>query len=324
MPVAGPEPADGLPFGGQPGLPEEVLAVADGDRSDVRAEPDGPAVGGGGLGPLPREPGVRADPGCAGQIGEPVAEVPGEVVDVADLDGLDVGQPAAGHQVGEELGVVGVVALDHAFLDPDPGVQPLVLGVEPGLLEAEDPEGAHGERGPPVVPVPGAAGERPGGEQGGSGEGHHRPAPPPAVRAGVHASSRTGRACGECGRGASGSVLETLPQAGGVSRTRRAAAAGASGGALRRVGVRGGSGGGTTPRARPAFADRALGSIRVSNGTRTRDILDHNQVLYQLSYTHHVRRLFPCFPPAEKKCTGSGGVLAPGFRRTGSELRHYP
>lgn len=28
--------------------------------------------------------------------------------------------------------------------------------------------------------------------------------------------------------------------------------------------------------------------IRVSNGTRTRDILDHNQVLYHLSYTHHV------------------------------------
>jgi hypothetical protein len=26
---------------------------------------------------------------------------------------------------------------------------------------------------------------------------------------------------------------------------------------------------------------------RVSDGTRTRDILDHNQVLYQLSYTHH-------------------------------------
>jgi hypothetical protein len=25
----------------------------------------------------------------------------------------------------------------------------------------------------------------------------------------------------------------------------------------------------------------------VSDGTRTRDILDHNQVLYQLSYTHH-------------------------------------
>ncbi len=25
----------------------------------------------------------------------------------------------------------------------------------------------------------------------------------------------------------------------------------------------------------------------MSNGTRTRDILDHNQTLYQLSYTHH-------------------------------------
>lgn len=61
----------------------------------------------------------------------------------------------------------------------------------------------------------------------------------------------------------------------------------------------------------------------MSNGTRTRDILDHNQVLYQLSYTHHVRRLFPCFPPAEKKSTGSLGVLAPSFRLAGSELRHY-
>lgn len=28
-------------------------------------------------------------------------------------------------------------------------------------------------------------------------------------------------------------------------------------------------------------------AMRVSNGIRTRDILDHNQVLYQLSYTHH-------------------------------------
>jgi hypothetical protein len=27
----------------------------------------------------------------------------------------------------------------------------------------------------------------------------------------------------------------------------------------------------------------------VSDGTRTRDILDHNQGLYQLSYTHHWR-----------------------------------
>ena len=29
------------------------------------------------------------------------------------------------------------------------------------------------------------------------------------------------------------------------------------------------------------------GLVGVSNGIRTRDILDHNQVLYQLSYTHH-------------------------------------
>ncbi len=34
---------------------------------------------------------------------------------------------------------------------------------------------------------------------------------------------------------------------------------------------------------------------RVSDGTRTRGHLDHNQVLYQLSYTHHDRfgRRFP-------------------------------
>jgi hypothetical protein len=28
-------------------------------------------------------------------------------------------------------------------------------------------------------------------------------------------------------------------------------------------------------------------SLRVSDGTRTRDRLDHNQELYQLSYAHH-------------------------------------
>jgi hypothetical protein len=31
----------------------------------------------------------------------------------------------------------------------------------------------------------------------------------------------------------------------------------------------------------------AVGSRRVSDGTRTRDRLDHNQELYQLSYAHH-------------------------------------
>lgn len=35
---------------------------------------------------------------------------------------------------------------------------------------------------------------------------------------------------------------------------------------------------------------RVTGRLRrVSDGTRTRDILDHNQVLYHLSYTHHDR-----------------------------------
>ena len=27
--------------------------------------------------------------------------------------------------------------------------------------------------------------------------------------------------------------------------------------------------------------------IGVADGTRTRDVLDHNQVLYQLNYSHH-------------------------------------
>lgn len=55
--------------------------------------------------------------------------------------------------------------------------------------------------------------------------------------------------------------------------------------------------------------------FRVSDGTRTRGILDHNQVLYQLSYTHHDRRFVRRFHrPAEKKCTGSEGVPAHAFR----------
>ena len=32
------------------------------------------------------------------------------------------------------------------------------------------------------------------------------------------------------------------------------------------------------------------GVLRVSDGTRTRDRLDHNQELYQLSYAHQVRQ----------------------------------
>jgi hypothetical protein len=33
--------------------------------------------------------------------------------------------------------------------------------------------------------------------------------------------------------------------------------------------------------------DDDVDALWVSDGTRTRDVLDHNQVLYQLSYTHH-------------------------------------
>ena len=30
-----------------------------------------------------------------------------------------------------------------------------------------------------------------------------------------------------------------------------------------------------------------VGAVGVADGTRTRDVLDHNQVLYQLNYSHH-------------------------------------
>ena len=39
----------------------------------------------------------------------------------------------------------------------------------------------------------------------------------------------------------------------------------------------------------------------MSDGTRTRDFLDHNQVLYQLSYTHH-------------RAAGRSRRRAPGYR----------
>ena len=40
---------------------------------------------------------------------------------------------------------------------------------------------------------------------------------------------------------------------------------------------------------RRSFPDSVVPIVApgVSDGARTRDILDHNQVLYQLSYTHH-------------------------------------
>ena len=36
---------------------------------------------------------------------------------------------------------------------------------------------------------------------------------------------------------------------------------------------------------------RATSTLGVADGTRTRDRLDHNQELYQLSYSHRVHRL---------------------------------
>ena len=46
--------------------------------------------------------------------------------------------------------------------------------------------------------------------------------------------------------------------------------------------------------------------MRVSDGTRTRDRLDHNQVLYQLSYTHHAYRTPDCswgVPCSDDECS---------------------
>jgi hypothetical protein len=56
----------------------------------------------------------------------------------------------------------------------------------------------------------------------------------------------------------------------------------------------------------------------VSDGTRTRDVLDHNQVLYQLSYTHHAtgaprlrRRVYPAVgAPRAGQPSGTGMYLA--------------
>ena len=44
----------------------------------------------------------------------------------------------------------------------------------------------------------------------------------------------------------------------------------------------------------------------VSDGTRTRDVLDHNQVLYQLSYTHHANgpKIVSWTTLRSVKCTG--------------------
>src|SRR5437667_27178 len=47
--------------------------------------------------------------------------------------------------------------------------------------------------------------------------------------------------------------------------------------------------------------------LRVSEGTRTPDRLDHNQELYQLSYAHHASRE-PVYPSHARLSIGSTGV----------------
>jgi hypothetical protein len=51
---------------------------------------------------------------------------------------------------------------------------------------------------------------------------------------------------------------------------------------------------------------RRFAAVRVSDGTRTRDRLDHNQELYLLSYAHHV-------PPL--RATGTEVTSAEAGRR---------
>ena len=49
----------------------------------------------------------------------------------------------------------------------------------------------------------------------------------------------------------------------------------------------------------------------MNDGTRTRDILDHNQVLYHLSYIHHDRR---ASDRPRKSVQGAPGCLRTGSR----------
>src|SRR4051812_22663568 len=60
----------------------------------------------------------------------------------------------------------------------------------------------------------------------------------------------------------------------------------------------------------PGALHHALYLRGVSDGARTRDILDHNQVLYQLSYTHHAGD----GSPSELSLPGRGQLLAPPSR----------
>ena len=55
----------------------------------------------------------------------------------------------------------------------------------------------------------------------------------------------------------------------------------------------------------------------MSDGTRTRDPLDHNQMLYQLSYTHHAGL---ATEPGQSTCLPVPPNTAPAASRASSEV----
>jgi hypothetical protein len=55
--------------------------------------------------------------------------------------------------------------------------------------------------------------------------------------------------------------------------------------------------------------------VRVSDGTRTRDRLDHNQELYQLSYAHQVGR---------QSSAGRGSLRGRAGQRAGARRLSRP
>jgi len=131
------------PVGRQPGLREQVAAVADRLRPDVGAVAEDLAVLGGRAGHLPVQPAVlQVVRAVLAQVDELVR--PGQVlVDPADLHRLDVGHPGAGRQVRVQVLDVRVHGRGAALDDLDVRVLGLVLAVQ--VLVAELVEGGDGE-----------------------------------------------------------------------------------------------------------------------------------------------------------------------------------
>jgi hypothetical protein len=143
LPVALPQLGDLLAVGGQTGLLEVVLAVADGHRADVGAETEHLAVGGGDLGLLPGQEVVGAAE--AGEVRELVGLGVDDLLGPADLDALDVLQTLASGQPRLQGRVVGLLVTGYLGLDVDVRVLLLVLLQKPRLLEAHHPVHPHGD-----------------------------------------------------------------------------------------------------------------------------------------------------------------------------------